>query len=172
MTASKLSFKNLNNVIRWQETENINQISFLQIIFIFKQQNLNKMGFRYHKRIGTNKGLGLNISGSGLSSSYRSKYGSIGSKGFSIKSGIPGLTFRSGWGGGKNKGAGALVVLAVMATFFFVYISIVVLYNLIRLLIWGGTELYHLGLRLYYRWKEKQALKLEMQHAETNKNIS
>jgi hypothetical protein len=130
------------------------------------------MGFRYHKRVGNSKGWGLNISGSGLSSSYRSKYGSFGSKGFSIRSGIPGLTFRSGWGSGKNKGAGALIVLAIMGTLFMVYISVVVLYNLTRLLVWGGTELYHLGMRLYYRWKEKQALKLEMQNAETNKNIS
>jgi hypothetical protein len=130
------------------------------------------MGFRYHKRVGNSKGWGLNISGSGLSNSYSSKYGSFGSKGFSIRSGIPGLTFRSGWGGGKNKGTGALIVLAIMGTLFMVYISVVVLYNLTRFLIWGGTELHHLGIRLYYRWKEKQALKLEMQNSETNKNIS
>jgi hypothetical protein len=130
------------------------------------------MGFRYHKRVSNSKGWGLNISGSGLSSSYRSKYGSIGSKGFSIRSGIPGLTFRSGWGSGKNKGTVAMIFLAIMGTLFIVYSSIIVLYNVIRLLIWGGTEVYHFGMRLYYRWKEKQALKLEMQNTETNKNIS
>lgn len=130
------------------------------------------MGFRYHKRIGNSKGWGLNISRSGLSSSYRSKYGSIGSKGFSIRSGIPGLTFRSGWGGRKNKGIGALIVLTILGILFIVYLTVIVLYNLVRLLIWGGTELYHFGMRLYYRWKEKQALKLEMQNGETNKNIS
>jgi hypothetical protein len=130
------------------------------------------MGFRYHKRVSNSKGWGLNISGSGLSSSYRSKYGSIGSKGFSIRSGIPGLTFRSGWGSGKNKGTVAMIILAIMGTLFIVYSSIIVLYNLIRLLIWGGTEVYHFGMRLYYRWKEKQALKLEMQNTETNKNIN
>ena len=130
------------------------------------------MGFRYYKRVSNSKGWGLNISGSGLSSSYRSKYGSIGSKGFSIRSGIPGLTFRSGWGSGKNKGTVAMIILAIMGTLFIVYSSIIVLYNLIRLLIWGGTEVYHFGMRLYYRWKEKQALKLEMQNTETNKNIN
>jgi hypothetical protein len=130
------------------------------------------MGFRYHKRVSNSKGWGLNISGSGISSSYRSKYGSIGSKGFSIRSGIPGLTFRSGWGSGKNKGTVAMIFLAIMGTLFIVYSSIIVLYNVIRLLIWGGTEVYHFGMRLYYRWKEKQALKLEMQNTETNKNIS
>lgn len=130
------------------------------------------MDFRYHKRVSNSKGWGLNISGSGLSSSYRSNYGSIGSNGFSIRSGIPGLTFRSGWGSRKNKGTVAMIFLAIMVTLFIIYSSFVVLYNVIRLLIWGGTEVYHFGMRLYYRWKEKQALKLEMQNTETNKNIS
>lgn len=130
------------------------------------------MGFRYHKRVSNGKGWGLNISGSGLSSSYRSKYGSIGSKGFSIRSGIPGLTFRSGWGSGKNKGTVAMIFLAIMGTLFIVYSAVVVIYNLIRLLMWGGTEVYHFGMRVYYRWKEKQALKIEMQNTETNKNIN
>jgi hypothetical protein len=129
------------------------------------------MGFRYHKRVGSSKGWGLNISGSGLSTSYRSKYGSIGSQGFSIRSGIPGLTFRSGWGGGKNKGSGALIIFAIMGTILFFYITAVILYNLTHLLIWSGTELYHWGLRIYYRRKEKQALKIEILNSETNKNI-
>src|SRR5688572_4296568 len=40
---------------------------------------------------------GVNASGSGGSVSYRSRHGSIGTKGFSPRTGIPGLSFRQGW---------------------------------------------------------------------------
>ncbi len=56
------------------------------------------MGIRYQKRIKLGKGVGLNVSKSGVSPSLRTKYGSIGPKGFSIRTGIPGLSYR----GGKN----------------------------------------------------------------------
>lgn len=128
------------------------------------------MGIRYSKRIGGNKGWGLNVSGSGISSSYRSKYGSIGSKGFSIKSGIPGLTFRSSWGRGKNKGATALIMLAIIAALFVAYITAVVFYNVARLLWWTVVELYHFSLRLYYKWRERRELKQSMLLADTEKN--
>ncbi len=111
------------------------------------------MGFRYNKRIGGNKGWGWNISGSGVSSSYRSKYGSIGSRGFSIKTGIPGLSFSSGWGSGKSKGAGAAVFLALIGF----YAAAVVFYNLFRFVIWGATELYHALLRLSSRISGNQS---------------
>jgi hypothetical protein len=136
------------------------------------------MGLRYQRRIGNSKGWGLNISGSGVSSSYRTKYGSISSKGFSIKSGIPGLTFRSGWGGGKDNGLFAFVFLVVMGAIFLFKISLLVLYNLARLviyltrlIIWGHIEFYHFGWRLYYYWKERQAKKLELQNEEPSKNM-
>jgi len=117
------------------------------------------MGLRFQKRVGGNDGMGLNISGLGLSSSYRSKYGAIGSKGFSIRSGIPGLSFRSGWGGGKNKGAGALIILLVIVALFAFYYAAVIVYNLAILLWWVLTEFIHYCLRVYYKWKDKQELK-------------
>jgi hypothetical protein len=52
------------------------------------------MGFRYQKRIKLGKGFGLNISKSGISPSYRSKSGSVSSRGYSVRTGIPGLTYR------------------------------------------------------------------------------
>jgi hypothetical protein len=55
------------------------------------------MGFRYQKRIKLGKGFGLNISKSGISPSYRSKSGSVSSKGYSVRTGIPGLTYRKGF---------------------------------------------------------------------------
>ncbi|MGI9278145.1 MAG: DUF4236 domain-containing protein [Endozoicomonas sp.] len=53
------------------------------------------MGFRFQKRLKLGKGLGINVGKKGPSSvSYRGKHGSIGTSGFSIKTGIPGLSFR------------------------------------------------------------------------------
>ena len=53
------------------------------------------MGFRIQKRINLFGGLGLNISKSGISWSVRTLFGATGPKGYSIRSGIPGLTYRS-----------------------------------------------------------------------------
>ncbi len=52
------------------------------------------MGFRFQKRIKLGKGLSINISKSGITPSYRTNKGSISSKGYSIKTGISGLTYR------------------------------------------------------------------------------
>lgn len=116
------------------------------------------MGLRYQKRVGGNKGFGLNFSGSGVSSSYRTKYGTVGSKGFSIRSGIPGLSFRSGYGRGKNKGATALIILGIIVTGFALYYSAVILYNFALFLWWLLTETRKLILRKYYIWQQKKEL--------------
>lgn len=116
------------------------------------------MGLRYQKRIGGNKGFGLNLSGSGVSSSYRTKYGTVGSKGFSIRSGIPGLSFRSGYVRGKDKGVTALIILGIIVAGFALYYSIVILYNFTLFLIWATTETRKLILREYYLWQEKKEL--------------
>jgi hypothetical protein len=50
--------------------------------------------FRFYKRVNLRKNIGLNISLSGISASIRGKYGSFGTKGFSLKTGIPGLSLR------------------------------------------------------------------------------
>jgi len=70
------------------------------------------MGFRYNKRIRLGKGLGLNLSKSGISTSYKTKRGSVSSKGFSIRTGIPGLTYRKRF---KNNGC-VLSMLVLFAT--------------------------------------------------------
>jgi len=87
-------------------------------------QNVNVMGFRYQKRIKITKGLGLNVSKSGIRPSYRSKRGSISSKGYSIRSGIPGLTYRKNFS--KAKGSGCLILIALIGptTFFLLIITI------------------------------------------------
>ncbi len=95
------------------------------------------MGLKYQKRINLGKGLGLNVSQSRISTSYRTKYGSIGSKSFSIKTGIPGLSYRANWG----KGGNGFVIL-------FIYIlvagALIVAYNLIRFLIFLTIKLYQI----------------------------
>lgn len=116
------------------------------------------MGFNYYKRIGGNKGLGLNLSSSGISSSYRTKYGSVSSRGFSIKTGIPGLSFRSGFGHGKNKGTTALIIIMFIAGAFAIYYSLVILYNFLLFVWWIIVEFRKLVLRSYYKWKEKNEM--------------
>ena len=71
------------------------------------------MGFRFQRRINLGGGWGINASGSGGSLSHRSRHGSIGTKGYSLRTGIRGLSYRESWG--KNSGDAALFVLAFMA---------------------------------------------------------
>lgn len=61
------------------------------------------MGIQYRKRINLGGGLGLNLSKSGISTSLRTKIGSVSSRGYSIKTGIPGLYIRGSWKKGKNR---------------------------------------------------------------------
>lgn len=119
------------------------------------------MNLRYNKRLGRNKGFTLNFSNSGVSSSYRTKYGTIGSKSFSIKSGIPGLTFRSSYGRGKNKNGTILIILGIILSGFILYYSAVIIYNFALFLWWILTETHKLILRKYYMWRERNQDKVE-----------
>ncbi len=90
------------------------------------------MGFRFYKRIPLGGGAGVNISKSALSTSFRGKYGSLGTSGFSIRSGIPGLSFRSSWGGGsKSKGLETLIIFLLSALFVYIIYNLVVFVFLI-----------------------------------------
>ena len=79
------------------------------------------MGFKFNKRIKLGKGLGLNISKSGISSSLRTKRGIISSKGYSIRTGIPGLTYRKTFK--KSKNSGCVVFLIPLLTLGLIIIS-------------------------------------------------
>ncbi len=70
------------------------------------------MGFRFQKRIKLGKGFGLNISKSSITPSYRNKKGSLSPKGYSLRTGIPGLSYRKTFGKAKN--SGCLVLLVVV----------------------------------------------------------
>ena len=84
------------------------------------------MGLRFYKRVNYGDGVGLNVSKSGISPSIRTSLGSFGARGYSIRTGIPGLTWRVGTG--KNAALVWLIVMILSAAF-------LVIYNLIRLLI-------------------------------------
>lgn len=114
------------------------------------------MGLRYYKRIGGNKGWGINFSKSGISSSYRSQWGSIGTKGFSIKTSIPGLTYKTNWKSKGKKGDAALIFLIVMTLLSALYLSIIIAYNLLKLFAWLSIEGYKTSAHLYNNWKQKR----------------
>lgn len=92
------------------------------------------MGFRFQRRINLGGGWGLNTSGSGGSLSYRSRQGSIGTKGFSLRTGIPGLSYRQSWG--KNAGSAALIIAAFM-------LALAVVAILIKLLAYVVPLIWH-----------------------------
>lgn len=71
------------------------------------------MGFRFQKRIKLGKGFGLNISKSSITPSYRNKKGSVSSKGYSIKTGIPGLTYRKTFSKSSKSGCSALIFMVI-----------------------------------------------------------
>jgi len=71
------------------------------------------MGFRYYKRVKLGKGFGLNISKSSIRPSYQSEKGSISSKGFSLRTGIPGLSYRKNFSRSSSKGCLVVFMLVV-----------------------------------------------------------
>jgi hypothetical protein len=62
------------------------------------------MGFRFSKRINLGGGLGLNVSKSGISPSLTTKGGTISNKGFSVRTGVPGASFRKSFNSSKSSG--------------------------------------------------------------------
>ena len=99
------------------------------------------MGFRFQRRLNYGSGLGMNLSKSGASPSLRSRAGAISAKGFSIRTGIPGLSLRRSWGKGSDGAIfGMLALVAVLAinTFAFVLsLAMKVLFALLGIAISG-----------------------------------
>lgn len=112
------------------------------------------MGFRFYRRINLGSGLGLNLSKSGIGTSVRGKHGSIGSSGFSIRTGIPGLSYRQGWGKG---GQGALVFIAVAAFFTVAAVLAVVAFKVLVVLLtlaWQCAQWCFLTARDYIEYRK------------------
>lgn len=91
--------------------------------------------------------------------SYRSQHGSIGTRGFSLRTGIPGLSYRRSWG--KNAGAAALIVLAVVIAFGVLAVALRILLFVIPLLwsclAWIALTLYDLCIYAVGRMKMPQS---------------
>lgn len=111
------------------------------------------MGFRYYRRINLGRGAGLNVSKSGISPSYRTRFGSIGPRGFSVRTGIPGLSYR----GGRSKGGGAAAVALIMLAIAAAALAAVVLWNLLRFAVWAAVEGYHFYLRKRLQYQAANA---------------
>ena len=73
---------------------------------LLKILNQLEMGYIFRKRINLGKGFGLNLSKSGISSSQRTRFGSFGSEVYSIRTGIPGVYYRSTF----KKGSGCMLL--------------------------------------------------------------
>lgn len=105
------------------------------------------MGFRFQRRLRLKGGLGINLSKSGGSFSYRNKLGSVGGKGFSIRTGIPGLSFRQSWG--KDTGVALLIFslafLAVAVLVFVIQLLVKLLPVLCDYLVWVALTTYDFG---------------------------
>lgn len=116
------------------------------------------MGFRFQRRINLGGGWGLNTSGSGGSLSHRSRHGSIGSRGFSLRTGIPGLSYRQSWG--KRWGAGVAIALALAALAVLAVNLLLVLVPLLwQCIVWIVLTLYDFAryaTNAFVQWKSRQ----------------
>jgi len=85
------------------------------------------MTIRIQRRISLGSGLGINVSKSGFSVSQRTPFGSFGSTGYSIRSGIPGVFYRKYSGRGRKKGDTMTILFILMLLAGLVYVLFLVL---------------------------------------------
>jgi hypothetical protein len=96
------------------------------------------MGFRFSRRVGDT--VGLNFSRSGVSASVRTHIGAVSTEGFTLHTGVRGLTYRGSWFSGKLFRArswfslAGLVNLVIMLALFCVKIAIIISVLLLLLL--------------------------------------
>lgn len=92
------------------------------------------MSLRIQRRISLGSGLGLNVSKSGLSLSQRTPFGSIGTTGYSVRTGIPGVFFRKYRGRSRNNNTFWIIMLVLLAAglFYLLFnvLKVVILYSL------------------------------------------
>ncbi|MBU2998152.1 DUF4236 domain-containing protein [Cellulophaga baltica] len=81
------------------------------------------MSFRFNKRVKIAKGLGININKSGITPTVRTIKGSVSSKGYSIRTGIPGLTYRKTFSKAKNSGC-LVIVLSMISVVLFLVVKV------------------------------------------------
>jgi hypothetical protein len=115
------------------------------------------MGFRFQRRINLGGGWGINAGGSGGSLSYRDRSGSIGTKGYSIRTGLPGLSYRGRWG--KNSaGAIAVIFLAIAVAAVAIQVLLVIVQVVWKVVSWIALTLYDLssyGIQQFRAWRAR-----------------
>lgn len=130
------------------------------------------MGFRFYQRIPLSRGTGINVSGSGFSVSHRGKHGSIGTKGFSIRTGVPGLSFKQSWPRfGKGGGLETLLTLLLFAVFIYltynlILLAVLAIYNVlafVMLLVYNILVLIWNFFRFVYRHARMKALERKLE---------
>ncbi|MCX7987042.1 MAG: DUF4236 domain-containing protein [Bacteroidales bacterium] len=100
------------------------------------------MGFRYYRRINLGNGFGLNVSKSGISPSIRTRWGAFGAKGFSIRTGLPGLSYRKAYSRTKQND-GMEIFFFILLLLSVLYLAILIIWNLGRLVVWSVARLHH-----------------------------
>lgn len=95
------------------------------------------MGFHFQRRLNIGGGWGINMSKSLPSISYRGKHGSIGTNGMSIKTGIPGLSYKMRWSSKKDKNGYWIIATALgFSWLLFAYVLMIILPAIIRVILW------------------------------------
>jgi hypothetical protein len=117
------------------------------------------MGFRFQRRINLGGGWGVNASGSGGSLSYRDRSGSIGTKGYSIRTGIPGLSYRGRWG--KSSAGGIALVFVAIAAFAvllrLLWFAIPLIWGVLSWVVLTSYDLGCYGVQRFKSWRTRAA---------------
>ena len=122
------------------------------------------MGFRYQRRIPIIGGLGLNLSKSGVGLSFRTLFGTVGTKGYSIRTGIPGLSWRAYQP--KGGGSGAALLWAILLLPFVIYALIWVCLAIFWVIVVVGRLIYY-GARYVYQLIHGHGSLLPVSEADT-----
>lgn len=148
------------------------------------------MGFRLQKRLKLFGGFGLNFSKSGISSSVRGPSASVGTKRYSIRTGIPGLTYVGGYSKKRKKHssysdpatnaksldpitssiitiiATAIVLYPLYLLIDFIFPSFATIYKIIAFIVIGLEVLYFVFLIIGYFMEHTEST-ADMAHTDT-----
>lgn len=114
------------------------------------------MGLRFYKRVKINDNIGLNLSKTGVSASLKSRFGSIGPKGFTLKTGIPGLSLKSSFKNANGKGLANLIIFILIVGLLVLVLTII--WNLLLALYWMVVEIFHAVERANYKARVKKII--------------
>jgi hypothetical protein len=118
------------------------------------------MSIRIQRRISLGSGLGLNVSKSGLSLSQRTAFGSIGTTGYSVRTGIPGVFFRKFRSRRRTRDNTFAIVMIALLIAGAVYAGFLFLKALFLFLIHIIIRVFKLLMQGYKNWMLKRDLSL------------